>query len=200
MSGFIVLVLSLILAVGMFMLGDLGYLEREGSNVARPQVEAVAANLIEAHRAAVTFVTMTQNRNPTSLSWSWSLSSQGSVTCAGTYPANSSGGSCTSPTTEYKLPAFIQNIYNWTTYYSSDGVGGAADVVVTYASNSGHTPGGYTQAEVATALRSYDMAGLGWYFGLTTSGSPPTLSNSAGTSQNLPISTTGVVGVATIIP
>jgi len=196
MGGLLLLVAALLLAIwAAFQSNQPATLTVAGH---RPTIEAVAANMMEMHRAAVDFVKLSANRNPVSGNWAWNFSSHNNVLCSGSYPANSVAGSCTAPTTELRLPSFLANIYNWEVYYTSDGAGGAADIVVTYAALPADMLGGYSSTQVARALASYAPA-EGWLYGVTTATSPPTLPSGSGT-QNLPIANQGVVALATIIP
>lgn len=198
MGGILILVAAILLAVwSLFQSNMPATLTVAGD---RPTIEAVAANMMEMHRAAVNFVSHSVNRDPASGNWAWTLTTYPSVVCAGTYPTNSVGGTCVAPTTELRLPSFMANLYNWRVYYYSDGAGGADDIVVTYANNASDSVAGYTSLEIGRALANYAPA-EGWMYGVTTATSPPTLPAASGSgTQDLPISNQSVAALATIIP
>lgn len=206
MGGFIVVIAAVFIA--LLASFNATYLDMQKSNIGSTptSIQAVAANLIEYHRAAVDFVSQTANRNPPSTTWTWTASNQASVRCSpyssATYPTGSVGGTCTAPTTEFRPPVFFSILYNWSTYYKSDGAGGANDIVVTYVTSSSISLDGYTSQEVANALNDYALSSeTSWYWGLTTAEASPRLSNGT-TYLTMPtgFSTQSVVAIATVIP
>ena len=208
MGGFLVLVASLIVLMLTIFLPQVDDLSAYNE---RSSLEAASANMVAFHQAAVDFVSLPENRNPVGGSWSFTYASQAVVRCPGSYAGGTydSNGIATSPNctaglaTEFKLPSYFAPIYNWSSYYVSDGAGGNDDILVTYVQDSSDDIAGYNSAEVAAILRNYALATKsGWYWGVTeTSGSPLTLANDS-ESVTLPagFSATGVVAIATIIP
>lgn len=211
MGAFLVIIVAVLIALWASLAPTANDTSQTAFSLNRPAVQAVAANMIEFHRAAVAFVSQASNRNPASTSWSWTFSNQINVRCSagytgGLYPAGSSGGSCSAPITEFTPPAFLSNIYNWNVYYYSNGSGGNDDIVITYAASSADSIAGYTSTDVSTALSDYNLiTESNWYWGVTAdplpAGVPYTLSNGT-TTLNLPTGFTalGVAAIATIIP
>ncbi len=206
MGGFLLIIVATLIALFYALMPG----QQDSSSAVftanKPAVQAVAANMVEFHRAAVDFVSLSVNRNPASQSWAFSFQDQTAVRCptysGGLYPANSVGGNCTAGTaTELRVPSFMSQLYNWRVYYYSDGAGGAQDIVVTYAAAATDQVGGYTSAEVRAGLADYSLASEGWYWGVTETVSPYTLSNGT-TTLTLPLSfaVPSVVAIATVIP
>ena len=205
MGGFVILLLALMAVLGvMFSTQETGPVGGMSDN--KPGLQAVAGNLFEFHRQAVDFVSQSQNRNPTNGTlpnrfWAFTASNQAAVLCSGAYPTGSVGGTCTAPTTEFRPPAFFNNLYNWNVCHVSDGAGGNTDIVVTYAT-AGDAPGGYAGSAIAEALRGFKPD---TYYGVTTAGS--VISNEAGATLTLGacaspcgVACASVVAIATIIP
>lgn len=211
MGAFLVLIAAVLIAIWASLVPTASDTSQTAYSLNRPALQAVAANMIEFHRAAIAFVRQAANRNPVSTTWSWTFSNQTNVRCVanytgGLYPVGSSGGSCSTPVTEFTLPSFLSNMYSWNVYYYSNGSGGSDDIVITYAASSIDSIAGYTSSEVSTALSDYNLlTESNWYWGVTSdplpAGVPYTLSNGTVT-LNLPtgFSTLGVVAIATIIP
>lgn len=206
MGAFLVIVVAVLIALWASLAPKGSDDARTAFTATRPGVQAVVANLIDFHRAGIDFVSQTSNRNPASATWTWTFTNQINVRCptytGGLYPTNSVGGSCGTPNTEFRSPSYLSVIYNWNDYYYSDGAGGSDDILVTYVAASGDSVGGYTSAEVATALADYGLSGeTNWYWGVTAGAGPYTLSNGTAT-LTLPAGFTaaGVLAVATVIP
>lgn len=207
MGGFLVVIVTLLLAVWVAMVPLRSERLVDDVSVSRPSAQAVAGNMIEVHQAAVDFVSQTVNKAPASNTWSFTLTSQASVRCppsytSGAYPTNSVGGTCTAPATEFRPPEFAAQtsttaIYNWNIYYRV----GTPNIVVTYAT-AGALPGGYSASQIAAALDSYNLKATktSWYWGVTPASAPYTLSNGSST-LTLPsgFSSASTVGIATII-
>ncbi len=211
MGVFLVIVVAILIALWASLVPTTNETSQTAFTANRPAVQAVAANMIEFHRAVVAFVSQGANRNPASTTWSWSFSNQVNVRCVATYtgglyPAGSSGGSCSAPITEFTPPTYLSNIADWNVYYYSNGSGGSDDIAITYAAASSTVLAGYTSTEVATALADYNLINeRTWYWGVTVdpapAGVPYTLSNGT-TTLTLPTGFTalGVVAIATVIP
>lgn len=209
MGGFLMIFVALVISL-FVMMTPAGQNTTQTAFVGdRPTPQAVAANMIEFHRAAVDFVSRTENRNPTTLSWSWSYTTQTTVRCSATYPGgtydtngNATTPDCSGDTSDFRTPGFSVNIYDWRAYYRSDGAGGSNDIVVTYANSSTDVLAGYSSETIVTALNEFGLAGeTDWYWGVTPGSGGITLSNGT-TSLTMPagFTTRNVVAIATIIP
>lgn len=204
MGAFLVVFVTMLLAIWVAMVPLKNDVPVSDISARKPTVQAVAANMIQVHQAAVDFVQQSVNKAPTSTTWSFTVTNQASVRCntysGGTYPSNTASGTCAGTPTEFRSPEFMDAttpIYDWNVYYKS----GTPNVVVTYASVSA-TPGGYTMAEINTALAAYSLKENypNWYWGVTQSSAPYSLSNGA-TSLTMPtgFSSASVIAIATEI-
>jgi len=221
MGAFLVMLAAIALAIMVSMMPVGSDFSRTAFVGDKPSLQAVAANMVEFHRAAVDFASRTQNRNPllgTPKNWSFTYETQTTVRCSGNYTGgtystngNATSPDCTGDTSDFHPPSFMYTsatgaasveVYNWRVYYQSDGAGGSDDILVTYANSSSDAPGGYTSAQVAIGLDDFELADeTDWFWGVTTATVPPTLSDGT-TTQNMPsgFSTQNVVAIATIIP
>ncbi len=209
MGGFLVLFVAIAISLLVALMSAGQDVSQTAFVGDHPTAQAVAANMIEFHRAAVDFVSRTQNRNPTTLSWSWSYTTQTTVRCSASYAGgtydtsgNATSPDCTGDTSEFRVPGFSVNIYNWKAYYRSDGAGGSDDIVVTYANASTDVLAGYSSQAIASALNEFGLAGeTDWYWGVTPGSGGITLSNGTATlTMPTGFSKRNVVAIATIIP
>lgn len=208
MGAFVILIVTMLLAI-WFALTPLSNDTAQTSIYGTPPgAMAVAANLLAFHQAAVTFVSQTANKTPTSTRWGFTYSDQKTVRCTpytgATYTTYVAAG-CTGTSTQFPMPSFLSEsdpLYDWVVCYQT----GAQNIVVTY-SRSGESPGGYTPAQIDAALGTFDVEAnySGWYWGVTSSTpalskpSALTLPTTCTTSPATAV-TTGVIALATVIP
>lgn len=200
MGGFLIIIVATILALWAALLPGRESDKTSVFTASQPGVQAVAANMIEFHRAAVDFVTLGPNTNPTSGEWTFSRSDLSKVLCSGTYLADANhdgGGDCTSGAeTQFRLPSYLTDLHDWQVFYEPDG----QNLLVTY--SSGTNLAGYTPEQVNSALADYNLAGQGWYWGVVSGNAPYTLSNGTDT-QNTPTgmpNADGALLILSIIP
>lgn len=208
MGAFIVIIVTLLMAVWMAMAPygqDWGNIDRAPGRVA---VQAIAANMIEFHNSALRFVMQSANAAPASTRWAFTYLDQAAVRCtpyaAATYPTNSVGGSCSAPITEFTMPSYLSTtapVYDWVVCYQT----GTPNILVTY-SRVGDNPGGYSPAEIAAAFSDYNISNNydNWFWGVTTatpSLTYPSTRTLPTTCNGAPTSAvgTGVVAIATVI-
>lgn len=204
MGAFIIVIVTMLLAVWMAISPygpDWGQVDNAPSKVA---VQAVAANMMEFHEAALRFVTQAANRTPTSTRWEFSYTAQAPVRCppysGGAYPANTTTGTCTPPATALVMPSYLSEtmpVYDWVVCYQS----GTPNVLVTYA-RTGDEPGGYTAAQIAASLAGFNFPASksNWYWGVVGAGPSLSLPASLALPGSCTVSlTSGMVAIATAI-
>ena len=206
MGAFVVIIVTLLAAIWL-ALSPFGQDALQiNPHPSRPAVQAVAANMIEFHQAAVNFVSMSANAAPASTRWDFTYLNQASVRCAPYVGASYTSvvpAGCTAPVTAFPMPGYLSDTdpaYDWVVCYQT----GSPNIVVTY-SRTGDAPGGYAPAEIVAALDDYNIEGnyTNWYWGVTAVG--PALSQPS--ALTLPVTCTGtqavgvgVIALATSIP
>lgn len=209
MGGFLIMIVSLLMVVLYSFTHSTQDANRTVQFLEKPGVQAVVANMIAYHQAAVDFLVKTENRNPVTGKWEFSALSPQAVYCSSSYAGgtyNTAGNAvspdCAGGTSDFHLPSYLTPMHDWTVYYSSDGAGGSDDIVVTSLTSSSDTVDGYTSQQLLSAIADYDLGnGTVWFWGITPSSAPLTLSN-YDTTINLPagFTRTSVFALATIIP
>lgn len=209
MGAFVVVIVALLMAVWLVIAPYGQDAQQSNTNPTQAGVQAIAANMIRFHQAAVDFVSLTANKAPTSTRWGFTYLNQAAVRCSpyasAAYPTNSVSGTCAAPATAFSMPSFMSDTvaaYDWVVCYQT----GSPNIVVTY-SRSGENPGGHTPAEISAALADYSISSnyTNWYWGVTTAGPAVNLPS----ALTLPVTCTtspasavpvGAIAIATVVP
>lgn len=200
MGGFVTVIVALLVAVWLALSPFSQNTRSVSPTLTRIPAQAVAANMVEFHRAAVSFVSQTANK---SLNWTFSYLSQATVRCSpyasASYTTYVPAG-CTGTATALQMPGYMSDTvatYDWVVCYRT----GSPNIVVTYSRN-GENPGGYSPTDLAAALTDYNITNSfsTWYWGVVATG--PAMATP--TALTLPSCTTavpvGAIALATTIP
>lgn len=159
MGGYLIMAVALLLSLFAMLYPGPQDAAQTSVSTARPTLQAVAANMLEVHRAAFEFVNKTQNRVPNpddtlcgpnggggdgmGCWWGDIVSDLSLVTCSpgGVYDTAGMAvaPSCSSPQSDFQL-GMIQKIYDWEFQFQCDYLAARADPYKYQCDGPGGTP------------------------------------------------------------